>query len=1069
MEIGFLNFKCYEDDILRLNNGVTLIEGESGKGKSTIFEAVYYALYNAVKKPCTYNHNTCGVELRTENLLIRRYTGPCKLEVTVANDPTIYIGDVAQDIINHRYGTATEFLSTSYLKQNDRCVLLSAPDKVKLELLRSISLGDNNIKELHKKLDDYKQQISRESDRIDGCLQMIQCLITDFERQNQRLLDYIAVFNPANSVYPALQSCTPELFIAENNKLQGKQLKTEGKLLKLTNKSHVVTRLNDELTSRINDLKSISVPDIDIDAVNDGKSRLTMQRLAIEGEIAKHIEYAALYTAYSGRLLEAQELTRLAEIEHGRKIQTADAGWRQQIVDQELRFNQAEAEWTRDRQIKEQEYRAALSKEWLQFEATIVAKRNGLSSAYVLNKASKEELLAAKLSEIDGRIARITADLQSFENDKHRIMKDYATREASERNLYAVTYSFKQDKINGLRNEIQRVSEVVSVFETKKTQLANLMRELNLAELPSSEILTATIDRLNKNARCSNNAQATLQRLGYSTIADLTNAIVLLDSTIEKQSSHLKQLEESIQNKKWNDDQSKVLTCPKCKSGVYLENKILHEHSDNFIPVLKPVAIPEANQESANATNRKIGELISHKDRLNHEKSNLDKEVSSMVEPRDNDLSKLEKYRALVNTLDQIKQLNGDLDVQPAELARLKTDLIKLESDVETGRGQFELLVQSLKTEASNQTSQLVDKFNQELPTSLDRCLSEKAAIIDEHQQFAESAALKHNSDLEGLNGELLKFKAELSRKATAFSYMLPKPTKPIKPSRPVVDPLPEYKPEIFESAAPKESKANLDTHLANVTRNIETQDKLLSQHEHYQSYKATMTIGINALKAKLALHRSIDQYESAITKAKKSLAAVKTRMGHLSTVHDHYCKHLQREKLYGDKRGYESAKSNCNDESGRIKKLACIMKETERDMLNATVDHLNMEISRITDVLFPDDKIVVEFKTTKALKNKKKPDSLKCDIRIFYKNADVEMENLSGGERDRISLAMTLALNSVRGSGLIMLDESLHSISAEAKSNTVELLKRIVGDKMICAVISHDGINGEYDHVISL
>ena len=59
-----MNFKSYKDTTISFNEGVTIITGENGAGKSTIFEAIHYALYKKnTKNTIRNNQDNMLVEL----------------------------------------------------------------------------------------------------------------------------------------------------------------------------------------------------------------------------------------------------------------------------------------------------------------------------------------------------------------------------------------------------------------------------------------------------------------------------------------------------------------------------------------------------------------------------------------------------------------------------------------------------------------------------------------------------------------------------------------------------------------------------------------------------------------------------------------------------------------------------------------------------------------------------------------------------------------------------------------------------------------------------------------------
>lgn len=142
---------------------------------------------------------------------------------------------------------------------------------------------------------------------------------------------------------------------------------------------------------------------------------------------------------------------------------------------------------------------------------------------------------------------------------------------------------------------------------------------------------------------------------------------------------------------------------------------------------------------------------------------------------------------------------------------------------------------------------------------------------------------------------------------------------------------------------------------------------------------------------------------------------------------------------------------------------------EAERVFLQTTIDKINILLGKFLQKLFPDNPISVEISTTKTLKSKKDQKSNRFDVKIFFKDTEYDnSKQLSGGEKDRVSLAITLAVNQIFGSPILFLDETLSSLDAESKSEAVSLLKEMCKNKT-CIVISHEETEGLYDNVLRL
>lgn len=140
------NFKSWKTKELRLDvdNGVVLISGESGKGKTSILQAIEFAITGKGKKIITRGKSSCKVYLKFHNIEITRTKGPNRLQVTV-DDITLEDID-AQCEINNIFGE--DFVMTSFIKQKSMKSFLSLTPKDKTMVIRRNCLTElNNIKE----------------------------------------------------------------------------------------------------------------------------------------------------------------------------------------------------------------------------------------------------------------------------------------------------------------------------------------------------------------------------------------------------------------------------------------------------------------------------------------------------------------------------------------------------------------------------------------------------------------------------------------------------------------------------------------------------------------------------------------------------------------------------------------------------------------------------------------------------------------------------------------------------------------------------------------------------------
>ena len=159
MKLKLINFKCWQNKELDLgDDGVTLISGKSGIGKSSILEALYFVLYGIGTKLPTFGVTSCKVELEDDTLNIIRTRRP---NILVVDDK--YEDDVGQEIINKKYGDMFEM--TGYMRQNSYKTFILLSPLEKLAFIERFALKDIDITKIK---DKTKELIKERNEKIIG-------------------------------------------------------------------------------------------------------------------------------------------------------------------------------------------------------------------------------------------------------------------------------------------------------------------------------------------------------------------------------------------------------------------------------------------------------------------------------------------------------------------------------------------------------------------------------------------------------------------------------------------------------------------------------------------------------------------------------------------------------------------------------------------------------------------------------------------------------------------------------------------------------------------------------------
>ncbi len=152
--------------------------------------------------------------------------------------------------------------------------------------------------------------------------------------------------------------------------------------------------------------------------------------------------------------------------------------------------------------------------------------------------------------------------------------------------------------------------------------------------------------------------------------------------------------------------------------------------------------------------------------------------------------------------------------------------------------------------------------------------------------------------------------------------------------------------------------------------------------------------------------------------------------------------------------------------ESVRIKTL-----NLHHAFLETVVYNINTRTNELLACIF--NKPII-FNISMFKENKKesylKP---KFNITIQYNGCEyTNYEMLSGGEEDRISIALTLAIASMSNSPWILLDESFKFIDGELREKCLEALRNLSSQYgvMKCVLaVSHEDTEGYYDDVVDI
>lgn len=150
MKIRVTNFRCYTEKEFDLgDDGLVLISGMSGAGKSSILMALSFALFNEPKKDMkTQGAKSCKVSVDYQEHTFTRTTNPSSFTVVDSNGET-YIEDEAESLVREMFGE--QFRVISYVPQGIHTSFLSMTPAEKLAFLEKIAFSNVKPSDLREK------------------------------------------------------------------------------------------------------------------------------------------------------------------------------------------------------------------------------------------------------------------------------------------------------------------------------------------------------------------------------------------------------------------------------------------------------------------------------------------------------------------------------------------------------------------------------------------------------------------------------------------------------------------------------------------------------------------------------------------------------------------------------------------------------------------------------------------------------------------------------------------------------------------------------------------------------
>ena len=233
------------------------------------------------------------------------------------------------------------------------------------------------------------------------------------------------------------------------------------------------------------------------------------------------------------------------------------------------------------------------------------------------------------------------------------------------------------------------------------------------------------------------------------------------------------------------------------------------------------------------------------------------------------------------------------------------------------------------------------------------------------------------------------------------------------------------------------------------------------------EQYKADLKdfdkLNLNGEEIKLSLQTDKEKIEEYAKKTEHYRSCIKQ-------LEDWIRKQSENERYQNLENECKNCQTNKELFTDRIRclvKLRDHIKQAEQKSLEEFINALNQHASIYIEDFFPDEDISVELKTIQEGKSTGKEKISLC-FDVNYRGMNGDLSFLSGGEKDRVNLAFTLAFSELVDNRILLLDECISSLDSETTNIVLEKLREKYKGKLVI-VVSHQANLGFFDSVVTL
>jgi DNA repair exonuclease SbcCD ATPase subunit len=1099
MKIYIQNFRCFKEKIIEFPQGnISLLKGESGKGKTTILQSFFWCLFGSLRniypldfKPSSSNQTIVTLEFPNSNLrYITRSQPPEQIKVYIKKENNLSLSkenseskeefdvlesEAAQRYIESVFGAKDIWFVSSYLAQGERSPLMTNSNSDKMNLLCEILFGNkfNSEVENYQNPDWYSSKIEQELNEVSSKLTFQTNLYnTNYAKYMEAHNNYSPSSNKnlVWSTVPSesdLESIVLEIYNMKNSisEITKKMLSLKG----LEKEKEFLEQRVSELNIKIKAFESMNSDDAvkylqkTREEIKDLESNIQDLNTHYLSTLAKEQKKEFLQSKLT------QEEEKLRDLKESNLF---DRSITLKEINVEINSKKEKISKLREEimeiQLKENEKDTLIQKSSkLTNELTdVISKLSNfpIKDIDYLRKLIQNTLSFQKLKDIqdrepekvDSKVSSLDEnDLLNFQLVLPKFINEYKLNQklCSKHNL--ITSENEEITVlieTKIKNNHEKIKKVLDFVDIMK-------KELELKK--KHDVLDGKITIINETLETLKDALLKDEKKLEEYKIQTTGQSLTLETYIS--------MKTEIQ---MNTGDS--MTCPDCNSSLEINHtssdgmklckltkvRYSKENSKKYIEIINRLSenvkifrskeseltflneqksyLQDFNPEytSEQVINKYTPELISkyktyYEDFLTY-KFNLSNEYNLSYQESCETLESIPKIRQRRTWEKEFEQAKTNLSID-SSLPLLDKNTIKL---YESNIVEIPILQSKHASLESNKTEVYESLTAVKLFLETKESLTSLKENLDQLRSDIEdlSKQEKHKILYEEINENINKLKSELKDIDKSI----------LTPSEEIKNKITQLK---HKTNALKETLSGY-SQFEVLSEELTTNESKLNENKN--SINTLSLMSSEQLSKQLEeINQTIIEKE-AYHKSGKDLREM----------------YVIRETL---EKTQKEALMLATDQS-HLNRLKILITEVTNSSLQNLVDSINSCTNSILEDLFEND-IKVELK---LFKEHKKTNSLKPQVNftIYYNNNIYDnIMGLSGGEKDRISLALTVALACVNPSPVLFLDECLSTVGNDLRECAIEALKKyiIAQTGKTCILVQHSMIEGHCDSVIEI